>query len=170
MLYRFLIAPIAGLSLSFNVAAVQTCNDNMPASTPTDQFTINGDGTVTDTHTGLIWKRCPEGQSGSDCSQGVADDISWDLALQQADSSSFAGNGDWRLPNIKELTSIVELQCYDPTINLTVFPNDPGSIVWSGSPYAFDSEDAWCVVFDQGDECNARRSSYRHVRLVRGGQ
>ncbi len=168
MLYR-LIAPIAGLSLSFNVATGQICNDNMQPSTPTGQFTINGDGTVTDTRTGLIWKRCLEGQSGDDCSQGRADAMTWDLALQQA-AGSFAGNSDWRLPNIKELASIVELKCFEPAINLTVFPNNPDGSVWSGSPHTDNSTDAWHVNFDTGNDFSLSRGYSNRVRLVRGGQ
>lgn len=52
----------------------QTCNSNIPESTPTSRFTDNGNGTVTDTKTGIMWKRCAEGQiwTGSTCSGTAA--------------------------------------------------------------------------------------------------
>lgn len=98
----------------------------------------NSDGTITDTKTGLMWKKCMEGFTGNSCDTGAAAAFTWQTALQQPgvvnSGGGFAGQTDWRLPNIKELTSIVEEQCYDPAINLTRFPNTPSSVVWSGSP------------------------------------
>ncbi len=154
----------------------QTCNANMTASTPDSQFTDNNDGTITDTKTGLMWKKCMEGVSGANCGGGSADSFTWQAALQRpgvVNGGGFAGNSDWRLPNIKELRSIVEVKCFDPAINLTRFPNTPASVVWSGSPIASNSSGAWGVGFDDGvssygDGCY-RDGSYQ-VRLVRGGQ
>ncbi len=148
------------------------CNTNMPASTPDDQLIDNGNGTVTDLKTGLMWKQCLEGLSG-DCT-GTATTFTWRDALQQPgvvnDASGFADYTDWRLPNIKELRSIVEEQCSGPAINATRFPNTPSSNVWSGSPYAVNSAYAWYVYFDYGYSLiNSRDNSYA-VRLVRGGQ
>jgi hypothetical protein len=155
-------------------AAAQICQPaSIPASTPTSRFTDSGDGTVTDTVTGLMWKRCAEGQSwdGVTCA-GSAPAMTWHGALQAAESATFASHGDWRLPNIKELGSIVERQCVDPAINLAVFPAAPSSHFWSGSPYAGDSYSAWGVYFYYGYGNGSGKgygfSSY--VRLVRGGQ
>ncbi len=148
------------------------CNNNMPASTPDSQLVDNGDGTVTDSKTGLMWKQCLEGLSG-DCS-GTADTFTWQAALQQPgvvnDAGGFAGHTDWRLPNIKELRSIVEEQCFDPAINATRFPNTPSSYVWSGSPGAGNSDFAWGVLFNFGGSGAYGRGGTYAVRLVRGGQ
>jgi hypothetical protein len=120
-----------------------------------------------------MWKRCVEGLSGADCSSGTEIMHNWQQALQLADGHSFGGYSDWRLPNIKELASIVQLSCYDPAINLNVFPNDPDSylypFVWSGSPYGGSSSSAWSVGFNDGDEQPRLRSGSNRVRLVRGG-
>ena len=155
------------------VAFAQTCQTaNIPATMPTNRFTINKNGTVSDTKTGLMWKTCSEGQSGTDCSGGSAATYTWQLALQQAQTvnngSGFAGYSDWRVPNVKELVSITEKQCYDPAINLTVFPNTPSNLFWSSSPYAGISSLAWIVGFSYGYSDYGLKNDYAVVRLVRG--
>jgi len=108
---------LLGLCLVFftgAAAAAQTCKyDSIPATAPASRFTDNGDGTVTDKTTGLQWQRCSQGQtwSGGTCA-GTATGHTWQAALQLADVATYAGRSDWRLPNIKELASIVEQACY----------------------------------------------------------
>ena len=154
--------------------ASAACNSSIPASTPDSQLVDNGDGTISDMLTGLMWKKCMEGVSGSDCAAGAAAFFTWQQALERPGTvnsgEGFAGYHDWRLPNIKELTSIVEEQCYDPAINLNRFPNTPSSYVWSGSPYAYYSFDAWNVYFYNGFSNYYYRSGVSQVRLVRDGQ
>src|ERR1700730_18540041 len=84
---------------------------NIPQSTPTSAFTDNGDGTVTHTLTGLMWKRCSEGQtwnSGTSTCDGTAAPESWSQALFAGVSDLTGGHTDWRLPNRKELESTLE--------------------------------------------------------------
>ncbi len=149
--------------------AAQTCNANMSLSTPDSRFTDNGE-TVTDLNTGLIWAKCAEGLSGSECTTGTASSYNWQGALDRAEQSTLAGEDDWYLPNFKELASIVDVACYTPAINITYFPNTPGSYFWSTSPYADYSGSAWVVYFDGGYDGDGYRSDDGHVRLVRGGQ
>lgn len=151
-----------------SVSAEQVCPDGVLKTTATADFIDHGDGTLTHKYTGLMWKKCVEGLNGVDCATGTASMYSWQEALQLADGHSFAGYSDWRMPNIKELTSIVERSCYDPAINLTVFSNDPDSHVWSGSPAAF-GDSAWFVRFYDGNVSSSSRGRNYRVRLVRGG-
>ncbi len=153
-----------------SVEAQQVCPPGIPTTTPTSDFTYHGDGTVTHLRTGLMWKRCLEGQSGTDCASGTVSTHTWQQALQLAEAHNFAGHADWRLPNIKELNSIVELGCYSPAINLDVFPNDSGTWTWSSSPSAAFSDWSWFVGFGHGSEEQYNRSSNFRVRLVRNGQ
>ena len=157
------------------VYAAQVCTaDSIPASTPDSQLVDNNDNTITDLTTGLMWKKCLEGVSGDACETGSLDSFTWQQALQQPGTvnseGGFADYDDWRLPNIKELISIVEKQCYNPAINLNRFPNAPSSSVWSGSPGADVADYAWYVDFNYGDSYNLYRYNDRYVRLVRGGQ
>ncbi|MCW5211544.1 DUF1566 domain-containing protein [Desulfobulbus sp. TB] len=157
------------------VHATQNCKtDSIPASTPNSQLIDNGNGTITDLKTGLMWKQCLEGVSGSSCETGSPDFFTWQEALQRPglvnNAGGFAGYTDWRLSNVKELISIVEEQCTYPTINLARFPNTPSSFVWSGSPFAVFSDSAWYVNFRYGDSGAYFRNANYAVRLVRGGQ
>ncbi len=153
---------IVSCLLLAQMVVAQTCGDTIAASTPDSRFVVNGDE-VTDTDTSLIWQRCSLGQTGSDCSGGSANTYGWQRALQ-------AVSAPWRLPNIKELRSIVEEKCYYPAVNLTVFPNTVSSDYWSGSPDAYYSDYAWYVSFYVGYSYRYHKSDDHYVRLVRSGQ
>ena len=167
-----LVLFLSWLSALNNAIAEQECNEAILETAPAVRFTVNGDGTVTDRQTGLMWARCPQGLSGENC-VGTLDVYDWAdaLALNQA-SSDTQNRDDWRLPNLKELFSLVEFACTFPAINVTVFPNNGSadSIFWSSSPIAA-SNDArtWSVDFGIGRGFALNRDSERPVRLVRGG-
>lgn len=149
----------------------QTIIDYIPNNTPDSRYTLHNDGTATDNSTGLLWQRCSLGQTwdGSTCA-GSASTYTWQEALQQGNSNSFAGYSDWRLPNVRELSSIVAYDRYNQANNSSVFPNTASDWYWSSSPNAADSSGAWVVDFAYGfGNYNDRDNGYA-VRLVRGGQ
>ncbi len=139
-----LIGLLAWLPLT---AAAQTCNtDNLPATTPTSRFSRDvNKGTVLDKDTGLMWKICSEGQTWNSETRAcdlVANEYQWDDAIELPETlnknGGFAGYQDWRMPNIKELLSLVERRCQNPAINLDVFPNNTAGLnsrmdVWSST-------------------------------------
>ncbi len=158
--------------------AQQVCPTGYPQTTPNSDFADTGNGMVQHVPTGLIWKRCAEGQTwdGSTCT-GTAASYTWQAAFQRADDvnantagTQNLGQTDWRVPNINELKSLVEQGCYNPAINGAQFPNTPASDFWSASPYAGISDYAWDVDFDDGYDDWFRRSDAYRVRLVRAGQ
>ncbi|MBT0664809.1 DUF1566 domain-containing protein [Geobacter pelophilus] len=152
-------------------SAAQLCHSYWPKpSTPINRFVNNEDGTISDSATGLIWKRCSEGLSGSTCENGAPEIFTWQEALQSAVNSSFAGKNDWRLPNIKELGSIVERQCSMPAINEIVFPATPTMSFWSSSPFAENKNFAWNIYFPYGISDGNDKNYKFFVRLVRGGK
>ena len=153
-------------------AAANPNTSSVTESTPTSDFTINGNGTVTHAKTGLMWKQCEEGLSGATCATGPATTMTWANALaaaNTANTAAYAGFTDWRLPNIKELESIVELCGFNPAINLTVFPNTLASVFWSGTSYSPFPADAWGVRFFDGDAYVYDNTLSLYARLVRGG-
>jgi hypothetical protein len=141
----------------------------IPTSTPTSRFTDHGDGTVTDTQTGLMWAKCQTALTGPTCSAGVYASFNWNDALQSAEASTLAGYSDWRLPNVKELSSIVELRCANPAVNLAVFPNTEAAVAfWSSSPSEANGNSAWFLSSLAGDSQGGRgRHELSVIRLVR---
>lgn len=161
------------MSLMYSgLSIAQSCNRNMLADTPDSRYSLKTDGTAIDKKTGLTWMRCALGQtwSAGTC-KGTAKLYRWKSALQAAESAVFAGQGNWRLPNIKELHSLVEYRCVDSAINLTAFPNT-GELYWSSSPLRGNERDfalAWTISFVYGDENAGSAEDSNIVRLVRGG-
>lgn len=76
-------------------------------------------------------------------------------------------NTVWRLPNIRELSSIIELRCTQPAIHLSIFKNTPPTQHWSSSPYQFYPHYSWFVNFEDGVYSYGDRTEKKHIRLVR---
>lgn len=163
------LAVLAGL-VGQPAQAVQTCPAGNPRVAPDSRYAEHGDGTVTDLRTGLMWKQCSEGQTGASCT-GAVSMMTWANALNAGASSVFAGFSDWRLPNVKELGSLVETGCYSPAINVARFPNTPNEFYWTSSKVAPDASGTWAIPFSHGyvGYVNGAGASIA-VRLVRGGQ
>ncbi|VGO15162.1 hypothetical protein PDESU_03744 [Pontiella desulfatans] len=103
-----------------------------------NQFKDNGDGTITDAATGLTWMQADSGKG-----------MDWPSALEYAEGMEFAGHSDWRLPNAKELQSIVDYTrspdttdspAIDPIFESTAIKNEGGkkdfAHYWSSSTHA----------------------------------
>lgn len=153
----------------------QQCSiDTIVETTPTTQFVIHGDGTVTDTSTALMWKQCMEGLSGVDCSNGNITKGTWAVALQTPRDTNttggFAGYADWRLPNQAELASLLEERCVEPSINADVFPNTADSFLWSASADYNNDAATWFVDFKHGATGTILRETALPIRLVRSVQ
>lgn len=161
---------IALLLACVGAQAAQTCRDDILATAPDSRFQANGNGTVTDLSTGLIWKQCAEGLSGADCMTGSLSVFTWQGALQHAEAQVFADSSLWRLPNKNELASLLEHRCCYPAINSRFFPNTPSSWFWSSSPHAGVATGAWYVYFDSGNVVNDFKREQKYVRLVHDGQ
>lgn len=127
-------------------------------------FTDNGDGTITDNDTGLIWMQA----SADTDSDGTPDEMNWESALSYCANLSFAGADDWRLPNNKELQSIVDYGEYNPSINTTFFPDTISAYYWSSTSYLDNFDEAWAVYFYYGYVYGKPKTFNYYVRAVRG--
>ena len=161
---------ISTLLLALSTTNYAACNSAITRTAPDSRYELlNSNTEVKDTQTGLIWQRCSLGQtwSGTSCT-GTAATYNWTNALQTAKNM---GNG-WRVPNIKELDSLIEQACYSPSINETYFPNTVNSYYWSSSPVAFNSNYAWIIFFSFGNDSYYYydKNANFYVRLVRSGQ
>jgi hypothetical protein len=164
-------------------------------------YTDNGDGTITDLNTGLMWEK-------KDDSGGIHDKdntYTWSTGTNNMDgtivttflntlndvagggASCFAGHCDWRVPNAKELPSIVDYQVFNPSVDpafhqsatctgctdvtLASCSCTASSIYWSSTTVTDNPGFAWFVSFSGGVVGNggSKTGSLLRVRAVRGG-
>ena len=168
------------LGVTSLTAVAQTCNPYVVAVAPNSRYADPGDGTVVDTQTGLMWKKCSEGMTWNGTSgscAGVATQFNWGGALDLANNVNNGsageklGHSDWRLPNAKELASLVERKCFNPAVNAGYLLGTESDYYWSSSPFGDNSNYAWAVDFNAGSVNNSLKTIINNfVRLVRGGQ
>jgi len=108
-----------------------------------NDFTANDEGSITDTATGLMW-----------ASDGSIVSFNWEQALlwvEQQNAASYLGYSDWRLPNAKEMQSLVDYtRSPDTTSSAAIDP------LFNSTDIVNEAGDAICI--------------YNHVRLVRNIQ
>jgi len=101
-------------------------------------FKDNGDGTITDEATQLMWMQDDSGTFNAGSSYDGK--LTWDEALVWCDASIYAGHDDWRLPNAKEMQSIVDYArspvttnsaAIDPIFNATAVTDEGGYLNWA---------------------------------------
>lgn len=172
----------------------QTCNLPLEKSAPDNRFQLDplNSGIVLDSRTGLSWQRCAAGRQIDDANtdffaddscplidqnplDGVPDNLdndfnndvlltySWYEALVFAEAT---GDG-WRVPNVKELASLVEYACTSPAINSNVFPNTAQALHWSSTADAVDDSSVWTMDFGDGEDNALPKNLSGFVLLVR---
>ena len=177
----------------------------------------NGDGTVTDNNTKLMWEKKDEASSdlhnvnntypwsglcqdnltpcgtSADCTgvsgtalctatDGQGTGLTIFQWVAQLNAAAFAGHTDWRVPNVKELQSIVDYGTFDPAVatafntncstgcTLTTCSCTQSGLYWSATTLAASPFFAWGVFFDQGLESfGFKVSNELYVRAVRSG-
>lgn len=135
---------------------------------PVPRFTDNGNGTVTDILTGLIWLK------NANCFGTQV----WTSALTSANLlasgqcglSDGSSVGQWRLPNVNELESLVDEERGDPVLPVGHLFTGVQTEYWSSSSYANDTSYAWRVYMYGGYLYNYSKASYSYVWPVRAGQ
>lgn len=127
----------------FIVKAQAECNTTVGATSSSEHFVDLGNGTVEDKRTGLVWSKCSAGsvwrsESGrcEEQARGVSEFL-WQDALIYASNLNVQADSDWRLPNKKELASIVEYACFAPAINQEFFPQTHSSNYWTATPLPY---------------------------------
>ena len=129
-------------------------------------FTDNGNGTVTDTNTGLMWQKTDNGES------------TWEYAVTNARNVAVGGYSDWRLPTPAELFSMLNLN-NNPAVDTNYFPNNPAGAAgywWTTDIYGTNYASVWCANSGGGlgpkpktETISAGGVLRYHARYVRGG-
>lgn len=154
----------------FSLGANAVCYDSIDETTPTNRFVTYANGTILDTQTRLLWMRCAVGQTwdnDSENCEGDPDAMSWQQALEYAFSADEASQIGWRLPNLKELASLVERRCARPSLNEEIFVNVPADDFWSSTPSLIDLDSAWVMAFYNGSNARKLKTLATYVRLVK---
>jgi hypothetical protein len=167
-------ADLAKCQTKFN-AKLAALNAKAAAAAIACRYRDNGDSTITDHDTGLMWEKKNAGN--------VLDVFSWTDAMTvlaglnctSADGTTLGCSlyHDWRLPKVNELVNIVDLgvagcgfgsPCIDPVFG----PTSPSADYWSSTTYATNPLGAWYVNFGGGQDVGAKTAG-DYVRAVRGG-
>lgn len=129
------------------------------------RFVDNLDGTVTDLATGLMFVQDPF----TDIPVfGVTSN--WANAIINCEALNFAGYNDWRLPNVKELMSIVDYGSSSPAIDAPIFPNCKSDFYWTSTTLDYDNDYAFEVYFGTGRVLySLKTTATKWTRPVRAG-
>jgi len=137
-----------------------------PSANP-QSFTDNGDGTITDNVTGLMWQKADAGE------------MTWENAVNNAGTVTSGGYSDWRLPNPHELMSLFNYETGNPAMNATYFPPASPSTEywWSRDVFGASTTNVWCVNSGGGvgpkpkaETVSAGGTLRYHARYVRLAQ
>lgn len=138
-------------------------------SWPSPRFADNGDGTITDYLTGLIWLKdanCGESMNWNDALTFCNNLTSGSCQLTDGSVA-----GDWHLPNRKELFSLVDYSRYIPPLPQGhLFDNVQLSSYWSASTRAYDANGAWGVGMASGSMGYYTKSAHFYMLPVRGDE
>lgn len=193
---RALDLPATGQTTSYTankkdniVAAVAVPDDGAVQAGASLSFTDNGDGTITDNNTGLMWEKKGDNGGLHDKDNGYywsgtgTQETVWDWLddVNAEGGTGFAGYNDWRIPNAKELQTLVHFESASP-MTPAVFHNNcvagasvlTGSCTtagayWSSTTWARSTGMAWGVNFYEGLLYPYDKASAPRVRAVRGG-
>jgi hypothetical protein len=124
--------------------------------TASRRFVDNGDDTVTDTASGLMWTKAT-----------VAKNQTYAQATAAAEQLDVAGHKDWRLPTVEELFLLADRTRISPAIDTDAFPDTANDWYWTSTDSAWAPSCAWIVLFHLGYASSLPRSYRACVRAVR---
>ncbi len=135
---------------------------------PSPRFTDNGDGTITDNLTGLIWLKDANCFGTRTWAQALTD--ANNLNSGECGLTDGSVVGDWYLPNGNQLTSLLDLENFNPALPTGhPFMNFQLSDYWSSTTVAIFPDNAWSVFFNSGDVDISFKTGIDFVLPVRGG-
>ena len=149
---------------------------------PNPRFTDNGNGTLTDNLTGLTWlqdanciaSNYPDYDQDSNPGDGA---VNWQHALDFVAgindgtySQCGAAATDWRLPNIRELSSLIDFTNYYPALPISlqlIIMNNMNQYYWSSTTHANTLQTAWAIHTGTANLMDAYKDAVSFVWPVR---
>ncbi len=146
-------------------------------------FIDNGDGTIRDESTGLVWEKIANDGTTHDADISFQWRFAFTDKIAFLNASKFAGHDDWRLPNRSELETLANLAISQPAAyapfhtscepgcTVTTCSCSPPELFWTSTTFSEDPELAWAVNFADGSVVTHHKAaSSKWVRAVRGGR
>ena len=125
---------------------------------------------IADRWTGLVWQACVAESTGEECIDASEQrTYTWQQALSYCDALTIGDAEGWRLPNIKELRSIVDTRRKRPCIDTTVFAATPFELFWSSTTLVEEASSAFSIEFLGGNINSTGKDEAMYVRCVRDG-
>ncbi|WP_447986413.1 Lcl C-terminal domain-containing protein [Nitrospira sp. Nam74] len=145
---------LAWVVFSQEVPASFPSQGDPAVSSGSQRFVAASDGTVVkDLQTGFTWEQSP------DFSYSV-----WTEAIAHCKAKTVGGHTGWRLPSIKELSTLIDSSQKDPALpSGHPFGNNKSSIFWSSTPSETDDMVAWHVSFFTGEAVTDQKSQTRRA-------
>lgn len=137
---------------------------------PEERFVDNGDGTVTDSFSGLMWMRDVSCQGSGSWEQAMAAALSFNRNRKVATCEAYTAiHTDWRLPNRRELLSVIDFSQNEPALPADhPFANlDAEAGFWTSTTYARNTNMAWYLDIATGDVEEDAKSNRRYIWFVR---
>lgn len=162
------------------VPCLGTGQDGDVQAGATLSYLDNGDGTITDLTTGLTWEKLSYDGSIHDWNGAYRWETAFVSKIATLNSTVFAGHTDWRVPNHKELVSILDLEMYSPSVSPAFHSGcTPGCTVtscsctsstwyWSSTSLTINGSYAFYVLFSDGLVNLEPKTLFLRVRAVRG--
>jgi hypothetical protein len=150
---------LAWVVISQEVPASFSAQGDPAVSSPSQRFVAVFDGAaVKDVQTGFTWEQSP------DVFYGV-----WTEAVAHCQAKTVGGQAGWRLPSIKELSSLIDSSQKDPALpSGHPFGNIKSSIYWSSTSSDTDDMVAWHVSFFTGEVVTDQKSQTRRAWCMLG--
>ena len=143
-----ILLPVAGKSYVYSDSELPAnCTAQKNGSARYEDVSATyGEGVYRDRVTNLVWDTA------------LKNSANWQTALNQTD--------DWRVPNVKELVSLVDTGCANPAWNQALFGTD-SAVLWSSTYDANNNTNAWAVDFASGEVFTAAQTGSKAYLLVR---
>jgi len=166
----FKLLTIAAFSLGAmpnEVSGEQICRDNIQTTASLSSYRLLENGRALQQSSRLIWQRCSWGQhfENGQC-LGQAQAVSYADAQQIVAGLRRSSGLAWRIPSLPQLAGTVQLTCFHPAIDNSLFPNTMSANYWTSTEFIEGPGQHWLVNFDNGGNVVETNGDKAFLRLI----